>query len=441
MEQSSLRELGMDLLEERQFERALAVFSEAVRRQPADHRSRMLAARCFSELGEKERSVTALHACAEGLLRRDYLLSSIASVKQALEISPAERRLKDTLFRIHSRASRSTVGKAQVPPPLPPETLYDGKVAEDLMPLQGEELSNRAIEVLAAPDPGGAADPNARPPLPLFADLERDAFVELVTKMGYRRVKEGQGVSAEGQGGDTIFVIVAGKAQVTRTVEGEQRPLGVLGGGSIFGELSLLTGAPPTATVTASTDTELFEVRRDVLNAIAKQFPSVPSVLAEFAQQRMAKNLMATSPMFQQIPEADRAPLLQRFAFRALAPNEKVLVEGEHSPGLFLVLAGELVVQKDDPAGGKVTLGILREGDVAGEISLLTGLRATATVVATRKTATAFLDRSAFSELMKQFPNTKTYLEGLSDRRLKQIGEALRPAEIIDADELVEVEA
>jgi CRP-like cAMP-binding protein len=113
------------------------------------------------------------------------------------------------------------------------------------------------------------------------------------------------------------------------------------------------------------------------------------------------------------------------------------LIEGEHSPGLFLVLAGELVVQKEDPTGGVVSLGILREGDVAGEISLLTGLRATATVVATRKTATAFLDRAAFGELMKGYPNTRTYLEGLSDRRLKQIGEAMRPAEIIDADELV----
>jgi hypothetical protein len=36
-----------------------------------------------------------------------------------------------------------------------------------------------------------------------------------------------------------------------------------------------------------------------------------------------------------------------------------------------------------------------------------------------------------------RFPHTKTYLEQLSSRRLKQIGEALRPAEIIDADELV----
>ena len=38
---------------------------------------------------------------------------------------------------------------------------------------------------------------------------------------------------------------------------------------------------------------------------------------------------------------------------------------------------------------------------------------------------------------MKEFPQVKTFLEGLSERRLKLIGEALRPAEILDADELV----
>ena len=84
-----------------------------------------------------------------------------------------------------------------------------------------------------------------------------------------------------------------------------------------------------------------------------------------------------------------------------------------------------------------VSLGILREGDIAGEISLLTGLRATATVVATRKTAAAYLDRAAFDELIRDYPQMKNYLEALSERRLKQIGEALRPEEIIDADELL----
>ncbi|MGZ3457662.1 MAG: cyclic nucleotide-binding domain-containing protein [Archangium sp.] len=437
MNESSLRELGMDLLEDRQFERALAVFAEAVRRVPADHRSRMMAARCMVELGERERAVTAYHACAEGLLRRDYLLSAMAACKLGLELAPQERRLKDTLVRLHARAARLVAGRASVPPPLPPETLYDGKVDTDLMGLCGEELSDRAIEVLAAPDPGGAANPNDRPPLPLFADLEREVFIDLVGRMGYRHLEPGEVVSTEGEASDRLHVIVAGKAEVTRRVEGEERTLGILGGGSIFGELALLTGAPPSATVTAVLDMEVFELRREHLNALAKSFPAMPQVLADFAQKRMERNLTATSPLFQPMPESERAALLQRFSFRALQPGEKVLVEGEHSPGLFLVLAGELVVQKDDPAGGTVRLGVLREGEVAGEISLLTGLRATATVVSTRKTAAAFLERAAFDSMVKAYPHIKKYLEQLSERRLKQIGEALRPAEIFDADELL----
>ena len=433
----SLRDLGVDLLEDGQDERALAVFAEAVRRTPVDHRARMMAARCFARLGEKERAVSALHACAEGLLRRDYLLSAIAACKLALEMTPNERRLKETLARIHARAARNVPGRARVPPPLPPEALYDGKVPEDLMSLQGEELRNKAIEVLASPDPGGSEVPTERPPLPLFADLDLDAFLDLISRMGYLTAHEGQSVVREGDDGEAMWIVVAGRCEVTRRVDGEPKPLGFLGGGSIFGEIALLTGAAPTASVSATEETELFEIPRDALNAVARAHPSVPHVLAEFAQSRMARNLMATSPLFQQVPEAERAKILSRFAFRALRAGENALVEDEPSPGLFLVLAGELVVQKSDPSGGAVTLGLLREGDVAGEISLLTGLRATATVVTTRKTAAAFLAREAFEALLKEHPETRTYLEGLSSRRLKQIGEALRPAEILDADELV----
>ncbi len=432
-----LRELGVDLIADGQWERGLAMFAEAVRRAPNDHRARMLAARCYEKLGETERAVTVLHACAEGLLRRDYLLSAMAASKLALALSPHERRLNDTLNRVYQRAARTAAGRASVPPPLPPEPLFDGKVVEDLMAMSGSELSDKAIEVLAMPDPSGHADPSTRPALPLFSELDHDAFADLVKLMGYRTFEDGEPLSKEGQGGEAIWVLVAGKAEVTRVIEGKSKALAFLGGGSIFGELSLLTGTAPTASVTACGDTEAFEIGREQLNQLARKHPSVNQVLASFAQARMAKNLFATSPLFQQIPEVERAALLSRFAFRALQHGEKVLIEGEHSPGVFLVLAGELVVQKEDPSGGMVSLGILREGDVAGEISLMTGLRATATVSATRKTATAFIDRTQFLELLKSYPAIRTYLEGLSERRLKMIGDALRPAEILDADELV----
>lgn len=434
---SGLRELGLDFVAEGNWEKALACFAESVRRQANDHRSRMLAARCYAKLGENERAVTVLHACAEGLLRRDYLLSGIAACRQALPLAPREKRIRETLARIHARAARIVGGKASVPPPLPPESLYDGQVTNDLMTLTGSELSDTAISVLASPDTGGHADPDARPPLPLFAELERDAFVELVELLEYRELQDGDAICTEGEGGDRIFVLVAGKAEVSRRVEGQEKRLAFLGGGSIFGEMSLLTGSPPTSTVRAVGDADVLEIERKDLNELARNYPSVPQVLATFAQTRMARNIISTSPLFTPVPEAERSDLLSRFTFRGLQPGEKIIKEGEPVNALVLVLAGEVVVQKEDPGGGVVSLGVLREGEVAGEIALLKGLRATATVAATRKTAVATLDRSAFEGLLKQHPGLRDYLDGLSDRRLKQIGEAMRPIEVLDADELV----
>lgn len=434
---SGMRELGLDFVAEGNWEKALAFFAEAVRRQPNDHRSRMLAARCYAKMGENERAVTVLHACAEGLLRRDYLLSAIAACRQALPLAPREKRIRETLARIHARAARIVVGKASVPPPLPPESLYDGQVSDDLMTLTGSELSDKAISVLASPDTGGHADADARPPLPLFADLDREAFVDLVELLEYRELQDGEPICTEGTGGDRIYVLVAGKAEVSRRVEGQEKRLAFLGGGSIFGEMSLLTGAPPTSTVRAVGDADVLEIERKDLNELARNHPAVPQILATFAQTRMARNIVATSPLFTPVPEVERANLLSRFTFKGLQPDEKVIVEGEPVTSLVLVLAGELVVQKEDPGGGVVSLGVLREGEVAGEIALLKGLRATATVVATRKTAVATLDRTAFGALLKSYPAIRDYLDGLSDRRLKQIGEAMRPIEVLDADELV----
>lgn len=105
----SLRELGLDFVAESNWERALAIFAEAVRRNPADHRARMLAARCFAKLGATERAVTTLHACAtfESLIKqypaiREYLeglsdrrLKQIGEAMRPVEILDAHEQVVD----------------------------------------------------------------------------------------------------------------------------------------------------------------------------------------------------------------------------------------------------------------------------------------------------------------------------------------------------------
>lgn len=435
---TQLRELGRERCRLGDWEGALAAFAEAVRRQPSDHRSRILAAQSLGEMGERERAVTVFHIAAEGLLTRDYLLSSIACCKQALRVNPNEKRLRDTLLRIHARTSVNSSGRARVPPPLPPDPYAETQAGSPLTELRGEALAGRAIEVLAAPDKGVPADPNARPPLPLFAELNAEAFADLVYRIGFLEVPPGKLIVKEGDPGNSIFVIVAGRARVIRGEGDRQRHLATLPGGALFGEIAVLTGAPRSATIVADQDTELFEISRDDINTIAKQHPTVPRAIAEFAQRRLAMNLLATAPLFTNLPGQHRAAVLQRFAPRVAAPNERVIKEGEQAPGLFLVLTGELTVTRTDEKQGSVQLAVLGDGDVFGEISVVTGNPATATVTAVRKSAVAFLSRNAYEELVQSYPAVEDFLVNLSKERLAKISQALQPAEVLDAEDLVQ---
>jgi CRP-like cAMP-binding protein len=70
-----------------------------------------------------------------------------------------------------------------------------------------------------------------------------------------------------------MFVIVSGKAAVT--VMGEDKPIATLGKGDIFGEMSLLTGARRSATVTAATPLETLEISKQALAHVLEHSPGL----------------------------------------------------------------------------------------------------------------------------------------------------------------------
>ncbi|HEY3446199.1 MAG TPA: cyclic nucleotide-binding domain-containing protein [Myxococcales bacterium] len=439
----TLFDLGIAALKQGHAERALGLLAEAVRRKPSDHRARLAAARALAEMGERERALLALNSAAEGLLRRDYLLSAILAVKLALRFNPAEKMLKQTLRQIHARAV-----EVAAPSPLPPPLPGQAKPAEpaaaaepapvdpaaDLTRLRGGTLAEKALEVLLGEDDGPKADVRKRPPLPLFVDLEPEAFVDLVERTTVREYTDKQLIVREGDAGSSVFIIVSGQAKVVAESGDQPRQLATLRGGALFGELSILTGAPRSASIYAVSDVELFEISHDDLDLVSKTHPTVPKALAEFAQKRLAMNLLATAPLFTLLETGHRGPVLQRFRGRIVPQGERVIEEGAPSAGLFLVLSGEFSVTKKDPSGEAVALRVLGDGDVFGEISLLSGGPASASVAAVRRSAIAFLPREAYDELVGSYPQIEDFLVQLSQKRLSANAAAVQPAEIMDAD-------
>jgi len=81
-----------------------------------------------------------------------------------------------------------------------------------------------------------------------------------------------------------MFLVLGGKVAIT--VGPDQREVAVTQAGGYFGEMSLLTGDPRTATVTARGSCTVLEITADAFRAYVQRHPEVIDGLAAAAQAR-----------------------------------------------------------------------------------------------------------------------------------------------------------
>ncbi|KAB7739526.1 mechanosensitive ion channel [Parvibaculum sedimenti] len=82
--------------------------------------------------------------------------------------------------------------------------------------------------------------------------------------------------------GGSMFVILDGAADVTvKGIDGGEQQVNVLALDDIVGEMSLLTGAPRTATVKAATPLRVLEITKEAIEAL---LPDAPELLVQFSQ-------------------------------------------------------------------------------------------------------------------------------------------------------------
>jgi len=96
----------------------------------------------------------------------------------------------------------------------------------------------------------------------------------------------GQVVVRQGAAGDSMFVIRAGEARVTLGPDG--REVAKLGAGSYVGEMSMLTGDPRSATVTAVTDCTVIEVTAEAFRRVAIAHPDIVERVSAAIEVRRA---------------------------------------------------------------------------------------------------------------------------------------------------------
>jgi CRP-like cAMP-binding protein len=109
-------------------------------------------------------------------------------------------------------------------------------------------------------------------PIDLFGPLTGEERAELAARAAERLYGQGETIVRQGDAGDSMFVIGRGRVRV---VEASGRELAVFAEGGYFGEMSMLTGQPRSASVQAMDECQVVELTAASLREVALANPDV----------------------------------------------------------------------------------------------------------------------------------------------------------------------
>ncbi|MEN9734809.1 MAG: hypothetical protein RLZ45_2804 [Verrucomicrobiota bacterium] len=115
----------------------------------------------------------------------------------------------------------------------------------------------------------------------------------------------GEPIVRQGASGESMFVLLHGHVEVTaRKDDGPSTRFATLNSGDYFGEMSLMTGAPRSATVTALEETRVLEISKESFGSIMALRPELVVTLGNALQDRMAERDVALANARQQTAES-----------------------------------------------------------------------------------------------------------------------------------------
>ena len=120
----------------------------------------------------------------------------------------------------------------------------------------------------------------------IFAPLTDEESDKLAAATTTRVYSAGEPIVRIGAEGNSMFVIVRGKVRVQVPENGFQKTINNLYENDFFGEMSLLTGEPRSATVIADEETEVLRIDKVALKPLFESNPQLVRSIGEMAEER-----------------------------------------------------------------------------------------------------------------------------------------------------------
>ena len=124
----------------------------------------------------------------------------------------------------------------------------------------------------------------------LFAELTEQQRERINHTAQFATYGQGETIVSEGAAGDSMFIICRGQATVSRHIQkGESFTVAQLGTGDVFGEMTLCTGEPRSATIRTRNECELAEITQFSLAQLFDEDPSLLERFGDLVSRRQAE--------------------------------------------------------------------------------------------------------------------------------------------------------
>ncbi len=130
----------------------------------------------------------------------------------------------------------------------------------------------------------GEITPDRLGQVPILAGLSSDDLAALVPLFRSEAYRPGENIVIEGDASGSFYIVVRGTVEV---LKGAQR-IAVLQDGDFFGEISLLTGSPRTATVRATALSTCIALDKTAFDGLLSRSPEIRERMTQTAGKRLA---------------------------------------------------------------------------------------------------------------------------------------------------------
>ena len=147
----------------------------------------------------------------------------------------------------------------------------------------------------------------------------------------------------------------------------------------------------------------------------------------------LARQIMLRHNLFTTLSANELDRLLNHARIESYRARQEIFHKGSPGLGMLAVLKGSVRISSIGPDGDQVTLNLIGEGEIFGEIALLDGKERTADATAATDSELLLIDRRDFVPLLRANPELATRLLSVLCDRLRRTTEQVEDIIFLDA--------